>query len=260
MWSQGQYAPGTPGPPLLVPCFGPCRRGEVTGPSPTPQQQQYPQPPALVPRCCDSPCPPCYLYPQPPIYLIYLHLTISMCKYVSPLGSCQPHSPSLLESSWLPRDTVNFGLATGTSPLPRLAPPIPRRGPRHQQHLGWGDAPKASLGLWLCQGVSSKLLGRRTVRSHRALFSLGTWRTLTRHVPGPDLGPGTPELSVSQPYCQTSSVLSALALDPLILSCPVLHLPQGAEAAVPYSFVLPLLRNLAPSHGPRNPILSSFVA
>lgn len=83
---------------------------------------------------------------------------------------------------------------------------------------------------------------------------------ISRHVLGPDLGLGAPEIPSSQPNCQTSSVLSALALDPLILSCPVLHLPQGAKAAVPYSFVLPLLRNLALSHGPGNPILSSFVA
>lgn len=121
--------------------------------------------------------------------------------------------------------------------------------------------PKLPLVCGCAKGFPPNSLGDGLyVLTGPSLFSLGTWRTVTRHVPGPDLGLGAPELSVSQPYCQTSSVLSALTLDPLPLSCPVLHLPQGAEAAVPYSFVLPLLRNLAPSHGPGNPILSSFVA
>lgn len=99
--SPGQYAPAIPGPLALVPCFEPCRQGEVAGPSPPPQQQQqYPQPPDLVPRCRDGLRPPCYLYPQSPIYFIYLHLTVSTCKYVSP------------------RDVANLSLAF--CPLPAM--------------------------------------------------------------------------------------------------------------------------------------------
>lgn len=228
--SPGQYAPGTPGPPSLVPCFGPCRRGGGDRTEPPTQQQQYPQPPGLAPRCCDSPCPPCYLYPQPPIYLIYLHFTVSICKYVSPWDvATLTHPHSLSHPGSLV--TVSLGLASGTSPLPRLAPPVPRRGPRHQQHLGWGGTREAALGLWPCQGVPLQLGHSVPLRTSWGLdctFSRGPvlsehLETWTRRVPGPDLGLGAPELSSCKPSCQTSSVLSALALDPVsslaALSC-----------------------------------------
>lgn len=120
----------------------------------------------------------------------------------------QPHSHPLLESSWLPLRQGQPWPHLWPCPFPWLPPPISRRGPGHQQHLGWARHQR-------CPQTTALQLTHKPVQT--------SWAG-----PGPPprpcslrpgelesapararLGPGGTRLCSPGPCCQTLSVGSA---------------------------------------------------
>ena len=253
-WSPDSRALRTPGPPSLVPFFGPCVGAMVTGPRVLTWQQQYPRPPTLVPPGRASPCP-LFLFIPPTTYLFNLSAPhrVRLSPRAPSLGCGQPHAPSVLGSSWLPGGTVSLGLASGTCPWPWPAPPGPSRGPRHQQHLmARRGAPRvmrrsrpqtvaAPRGLPAAGSRHPLRTSRGSDRTFLGRPVPSTWGAMSGFVPGPHVGLGALEVSFSRPERPASSAWCPLSPDPSPpLPCPA-PAPSGrGGSALPLCSLFPL--------------------